>query len=1032
MSYNFNFVSWNCRGGLSFARKQRFIRSLVFNNNLSLLGIVETKKETFDDFGIRLLWPNLDFDYSFDPSIGASVGLLCIWNLKFISPSRIIKANRWISLDFVWLDIHIRFVLVYAGNCSTERASLWRDILPELNTDFLCIVVGDFNEILDPSERLNCNSFSSSMLDFSAFISASNLVESTLQGRFFTWQNSISRSKIDRCFLSPAAFTSWRNNVLKALPRSYLDHVPILFSSDVASDWGPKAFKSINAWWSNKEFFSFVANSWSDITLRLPTANLESSSNFHSLSENDISKLSCLKSDFNHLSTQIESLWHQKSRLNWNLHGDRNSKYFHTVASIHSKGNFISELYIDDAANLTTPITEEEILSTLMSCLNTAFLVLIPKFQGASDIKDFRPISLINGVFKLLSKVLANRLSQDLPSIISENQFGFIKGRSIHDCHMIATEIIHLVKRRKESVFLVKLDFMKAFDSISWQFILQMLQRMNFDTKWMSWISSFFDSAQLSILLNGCPTENFFMDKAVESLKAIFSKAASLGLLSGIHVEELEVDISILQFIDGTLLFVPNDLTMIENLLRILRCFELISGLKINYHKSSITGLNVDEFSLDKASDILHCKIEELPITYLGLPLSERAVGVKMWDPVISIFSSQLSTWRGNLLSPAGRLTLIKSVLCSLPVYYLCTFRNPQAVANSLERIMRRFLWSGDTNRRGFSKVAWSDVCVPFSSKGLNITPLRFKNQCLLMKWMWKLLVCDRSSIWFHVISNSSSINYWFDLEKSKVQHYSHLWKGIFYPCVSDQNIWSCFFGSVTMILGKGNDIRFWEDCWLSAPLKILYPDLYNLCRNKDAVVALIFDAQQQCFMNFSWARRLRVGEQQQLTSLIQQLPIIQSLHHYPDKAAWRRNKLFTAASLREVYNRSCSNYHLNSSFFMPRFWKEILPHLIQFFTWLLARDRISSNVTLVKRGVLDVTFSSCLFCSKDESGIHIVLHCHFAWHLYLWRIFSFIGFLYRMAVTVIFGNSYGFLRWSFLKRETMVFLTPEMRFSVV
>ncbi|XP_050211604.1 uncharacterized protein LOC126661781 [Mercurialis annua] len=337
MSHIFNFVSWNCRGAFSYARKARFIRSLVSSHNLAILGLVETKKELFDDFSIRLLWPNLDFNYCFVPSIGASGGLLCIWNPILIFPTRIFKANRWINLDFTWGDLIIRYIPVYASNCPRERASLWCEILVELATYLICIVVGDFNDILDPSERLNCTSFSPSMLTFSAFISNSNLVESTLHG-----------------------------------------------SSDLAKDWGPKPFKYINAWWSNKDFSSFVDVTWSSITQRMPNSNLviklrelrsairswnrdvfgdlnvklsslltdimdpEAHSDFNSLNSEDDSKLAVMKAELALLeNSQLESLWHQISRLNWNLHGDRNTKLFHAVASIHSKSNFFAEIHID-------------------------------------------------------------------------------------------------------------------------------------------------------------------------------------------------------------------------------------------------------------------------------------------------------------------------------------------------------------------------------------------------------------------------------------------------------------------------------------------------------------------------------------------------------------------------------------------------------------------------------------------------------------------------------------------------------------
>ncbi|XP_050238460.1 uncharacterized protein LOC126687951 [Mercurialis annua] len=241
MPYNFNFVSWNYRGGLSFARKCRFIRSLVLNQNLSLLGLIETKKEHFDDFSVRILWPNLDFEFCFVPSVGASGGLLCIWNPIMISPTCTFLANRWISLDFIWSSFNIRFFLVYASNISRDRALLWDELLPEFTSDAHCIIAGDFNEILTPSERLNCS--------------------------------SIMRSKLDRCFLSPDFFTLWPRMQLKALPRSFSDHVPILFNSDLIVDWRPKPFKSINSWWSHKDFYDFVSNTWSSIENRLPLAD---------------------------------------------------------------------------------------------------------------------------------------------------------------------------------------------------------------------------------------------------------------------------------------------------------------------------------------------------------------------------------------------------------------------------------------------------------------------------------------------------------------------------------------------------------------------------------------------------------------------------------------------------------------------------------------------------------------------------------------------------------------------------------------
>ncbi|XP_050224138.1 uncharacterized protein LOC126673867 [Mercurialis annua] len=149
---------------------------------------------------------------------------------------------------------------------------------------------------------------------------------------------------------------------------------------------------------------------------------------------------------------------------------------------------------------------------------------------------------------------------------------------------------------------------------------------------------------------------------AIEGLKALFENAVNVGLLDSIHIDGYANPIFILQFADDTLLFLPNNLVMVRNLLRILCCLELVSDLQINYEKSSVIGINVDDNSLSDAA---------------GFPLSLKPVKAPSWDPVISNFLQQLAGWKGNLLSPAGRLVLVKSVLSSLPVYFLCSFYIP-------------------------------------------------------------------------------------------------------------------------------------------------------------------------------------------------------------------------------------------------------------------------------------------------------------------------------------------------------------------
>ncbi|XP_050221610.1 uncharacterized protein LOC126671844 [Mercurialis annua] len=260
-------------------------------------------------------------------------------------------SNRWILLDFLWKSLPIRLICVYASNCPRERAEFWPNILEQIVAERMCILIGDFNEVLSPTEIFNCSSFSSSMQLFADFINSSNLIESPLQDRLFTWQNSTSKSRIDRCFISADILVEWPNCFLSALPRNYSDHTPLLFRSAVNTDWGPKPFRSINAWWEHSDFESFVANSWEHISVtvqgdlvnRLRALRslikdwninvfgnlnnklddihhsihlLEASADFSNLSDVDRDGLAFLHSESYRVSKQLESLWHQKSRGN--------------------------------------------------------------------------------------------------------------------------------------------------------------------------------------------------------------------------------------------------------------------------------------------------------------------------------------------------------------------------------------------------------------------------------------------------------------------------------------------------------------------------------------------------------------------------------------------------------------------------------------------------------------------------------------------------------------------------------------------
>ena len=123
-------------------------------------------------------------------------------------------------------------------------------------------------------------------------------------------------------------------------------------------------------------------------------------------------------------------------------------------------------------------------LSKFVRSLNTTFLVMILKKRDAMDLKDFRPISLVGSLYKLLAKVLANRLKQVMGSQVNKSQYAFIGERQILDASLIASEVVDSMVKKKEKGILCKLDIEKTYDHLNWSFLLRVLKKMGFGGKW--------------------------------------------------------------------------------------------------------------------------------------------------------------------------------------------------------------------------------------------------------------------------------------------------------------------------------------------------------------------------------------------------------------------------------------------------------------------------------------------------------------------------------------------------------------------
>jgi hypothetical protein len=207
--------------------------------------------------------------------------------------------------------------------------------------------------------------------------------------------------------------------------------------------------------------------------------------------------------------------------------------------------------------------------------LNSTFLVLIPKTDLPSSFNDFRPISLCNLIYKLVSKIISTRLKPVLERNLSPEQHGFLKGRRIHDAVGVAHECLHSISQKKQKALVMKIDLKKAFDSINWDLLRLILHSAGFGIPFTNWIMTCVTSANLSVLVNGeasrffhcerglrqgCPLSPYLFILVLEGLSLLISKNVAEHHITGIKITN-RLKIIHQMFVDDILLFSKADAT---------------------------------------------------------------------------------------------------------------------------------------------------------------------------------------------------------------------------------------------------------------------------------------------------------------------------------------------------------------------------------------------------------------------------------------------------------------------------------------
>ncbi|GJV56777.1 RNA-directed DNA polymerase, eukaryota [Tanacetum coccineum] len=345
----------------------------------------------------------------------------------------------------------------------------------------------------------------------------------------------------------------------------------------------------------------------------------------------------------------------QKAKIKWSIEGDENTKKIHGIINkqrnnlairgilvdgawiedpIAVKNEFLNhfrdrfnspcserfvldmdfpnKLTIDQKNDLERPFTKEEIKGAIWDCGlnkspgpdgdNSSFIALIPKTFNAKLVKDFRPISLIGSLYKIIAKILANRLVLVMGDLVNEVQSAFIDNRNILDGPFILNEVMQWSKAKNKHTMIFKVDFEKAFDSVRWDFLVDVLKKFGFGDHWCNWIKSCLCSSRGSILVNGSPTSEFQFQKGLKQGDPL-SPFLFILVMESLHLSFQKV---------------------------------VNAGLRINMHKIKIMGVAVENSKVSWAATDIGCMILKAPFSYLGVKIGDLVLKLSQPDLDVS------------------------------------------------------------------------------------------------------------------------------------------------------------------------------------------------------------------------------------------------------------------------------------------------------------------------------------------------------------------------------------------------------------
>ena len=627
-------------------------------------------------------------------------------------------------------------------------------------------------------------------------------------------------------------------------------------------------------------------------------------------------------------------------------------------------------------------------------------ITCIPKGDKLRNkLKNWRPITLLNSIYKFYSGIWANRIKKHLPKLIGDSQTGFVQNRFIGENTRLTLDILNEAQSENTSGLLILVDFEKAFDSISWDFISKILKLFNFSDHTIQVIKSLQKNSFSKIIQNGHSSELIRLGRGCRQgdpiSPYIFVLAVELlGVsvrihkdLEGFKIRNTEHRIS--QFADDTNMFILNNERNLRLCMNILEEFHLISGLKINMDKTKVVKFGRDRDSSDNICPDLNLlwtnKFTSLGIEYDATDL-DNITDLNIEPKLIEI-QKLIRIWQLRNLTIVGKITIIKSLLISKFIHILLSLPSPkETLFKRIESLFDLFLWNGSTPkfRRDIMENKVEDG-------GLQYPNLRHVDATMKVSWFKRLYKSNEGWASIPNFYNMNDIYLYGDLyQKKLLQTVTNVfWRdtikslllinkhGVFH---GTESLLSTPIWYNSMVLSGIN--RHWVEKGLRT--------IYDLIDDKGVILSmkdmnskwniecnflLYFKLKEKISNICQNQRNLFLNTAPQMSHILYEVEVCNK----GNKNIYYNSLGVNHQPIAALQEKWCQNlneeisFHIISMAFKTA--KMFSPSIYQYFLqYKLIHRRTVTNILLKKMKIIDTDL--CYFCKEIETIEHAYLNC--------------------------------------------------------